>query len=98
MDSPYSYISRADTASPWDSSLIGLQNPPASLFTPSSQALAPEFYFRINLQQHISHLPVSYMNHQHFMRPFLKRALSWAFAERKRLQVLGAIDCIKTRE
>ncbi len=27
------------------------------------------------------------MNHQHFMRPFLKRALAWAFAESKRRQV-----------
>ena len=26
------------------------------------------------------------MNHQHFMRPFLVRALSWAFAENKRRQ------------
>jgi hypothetical protein len=28
-----------------------------------------------------------YMNHQHFMRPFLRRALTWAFAENKRRQV-----------
>jgi hypothetical protein len=27
------------------------------------------------------------MNHQHFMRPFLRRALTWAFAEGKRRQV-----------
>ncbi len=27
------------------------------------------------------------MNHQHFMRPFLRRALTWAFAEGRRRKV-----------
>jgi len=39
------------------------------------------------------------MNHQHFMRPFLKRALTWAFAESKRRQVMQcAVDALTTQK
>jgi hypothetical protein len=46
-----------------------------------------------------AHSSASYMNHQHFMRPFLKRALAWAFAESKRRQVMRcAVDALATQK